>query len=204
MSHLCPLGGSLVLALGGEGSGMVCWQRVGWWGWGTALTLCLQEYQGTLERDGQSTLPVTGRAGDALDVLLENMGRLSFGANFSDFKVRGNSQTLHRPHPGTLSPAPWLILHYLPLPLHPPHGARIVQPLPWDPIPFPGQTPLPHFPSSTSGLAGEPLLGLQPAQQLAHLPPGHRHCHPAGLAPRCPATTKQQGQIGASLLHRHL
>ncbi|XP_068543707.1 beta-galactosidase-1-like protein isoform X3 [Anas acuta] len=45
-----------------------------------------KEYQGTLERDGQSTLPVTGRAGDALDVLLENMGRLSFGANFSDFK----------------------------------------------------------------------------------------------------------------------
>lgn len=29
MSHLCPLGGSLVLALGGEGSGMVCWQRDG-------------------------------------------------------------------------------------------------------------------------------------------------------------------------------
>lgn len=104
MDLLCPLGGSLVLALGEEGSGMVCWQHLGWWGWGTALPLCLQEYQGTLERDGQSTLPVTGRAGDALDVLLENMGRLSFGANFSDFKVRGNSQTPHRPHPGTLSP----------------------------------------------------------------------------------------------------
>ncbi|XP_068543710.1 beta-galactosidase-1-like protein isoform X6 [Anas acuta] len=29
------------------------------------------------------------------------------------------------------------------------------------------------------GLAGEPLLGLQPAQQLAHLPPGHRRCRPA-------------------------
>uniref|UniRef100_A0A8B9CQM8 Galactosidase beta 1 like n=1 Tax=Anser brachyrhynchus TaxID=132585 RepID=A0A8B9CQM8_9AVES len=52
-----------------------------------------KEYQGTLERDGQTTLRVTGRAGDALDVLVENMGRLSFGANFSDFKVRGNSQT---------------------------------------------------------------------------------------------------------------
>ncbi|KFU88494.1 Beta-galactosidase, partial [Chaetura pelagica] len=45
-----------------------------------------QEYQGTLERDGQTTLRVTGRAGDTLDVLLENMGRISFGANSSDFK----------------------------------------------------------------------------------------------------------------------
>ncbi|KAK0685320.1 BGAL galactosidase, partial [Pygoscelis papua] len=45
-----------------------------------------QEYRGTLERDGQTTLRVTGRAGDTLDVLLENMGRISFGANVSDFK----------------------------------------------------------------------------------------------------------------------
>ncbi|XP_074949332.1 beta-galactosidase-1-like protein isoform X1 [Phalacrocorax aristotelis] len=45
-----------------------------------------QEYRGTLERDGQTTLHVTGRAGDTLDVLLENMGRISFGANTSDFK----------------------------------------------------------------------------------------------------------------------
>ncbi|KAF1445209.1 Beta-galactosidase, partial [Spheniscus demersus] len=45
-----------------------------------------QEYQGTLERDGQTTLRVTGRAGDTLDVLLENMGRISFGANVGDFK----------------------------------------------------------------------------------------------------------------------
>ncbi|KFP03301.1 Beta-galactosidase, partial [Calypte anna] len=45
-----------------------------------------QEYQGTLERDGLTTLRVTGRAGDTLDVLLENMGRISFGANISDFK----------------------------------------------------------------------------------------------------------------------
>ncbi|NXV16438.1 BGAL galactosidase, partial [Cepphus grylle] len=45
-----------------------------------------QEYWGTLERDGQTTLRVTGRAGDTLDVLLENMGRMSFGANISDFK----------------------------------------------------------------------------------------------------------------------
>ncbi|XP_074766716.1 beta-galactosidase-1-like protein [Athene noctua] len=45
-----------------------------------------KEYQGTLERDGQRELHVTGRAGDTLDVLLENMGRISFGANISDFK----------------------------------------------------------------------------------------------------------------------
>lgn len=55
---------------------------------GAALTLWLQEYQGTLERDGQTELRVKGKAGDTLDVLLENMGRISFGANFSDFKVR--------------------------------------------------------------------------------------------------------------------
>ncbi|KAM9548420.1 beta-galactosidase-1-like protein isoform 1-T1 [Guaruba guarouba] len=45
-----------------------------------------KEYRGTLERDGQTTLRVMGRAGDTLDVLLENMGRISFGANISDFK----------------------------------------------------------------------------------------------------------------------
>ncbi|NXI43342.1 BGAL galactosidase, partial [Galbula dea] len=45
-----------------------------------------KEYLGTLERDRQTVLPVMGRAGDTLDVLLENMGRISFGANISDFK----------------------------------------------------------------------------------------------------------------------
>ncbi|NXA46701.1 BGAL galactosidase, partial [Nothocercus julius] len=45
-----------------------------------------KEYQGTLERDGQTALQVTGREGDTLDVLLENMGRINFGANVSDFK----------------------------------------------------------------------------------------------------------------------
>uniref|UniRef100_A0A8C0FGC3 Galactosidase beta 1 like n=1 Tax=Bubo bubo TaxID=30461 RepID=A0A8C0FGC3_BUBBB len=49
-------------------------------------TLWLQEYRGTLERDGRRELHVTGRAGDTLDVLLENMGRINFGANISDFK----------------------------------------------------------------------------------------------------------------------
>ncbi|XP_013815984.2 beta-galactosidase-1-like protein isoform X2 [Apteryx mantelli] len=45
-----------------------------------------KEYQGTLERDGQTALQVTGREGATLDVLLENMGRINFGANVSDFK----------------------------------------------------------------------------------------------------------------------
>ncbi|NWI69511.1 BGAL galactosidase, partial [Todus mexicanus] len=45
-----------------------------------------KEYQGMLERDGQTALRVTGRAWDTLDVLVENMGRISFGANVSDFK----------------------------------------------------------------------------------------------------------------------
>lgn len=30
---------------------------------------------------------LTGKVGAKLDVLLENMGRLSFGSNHSDFKV---------------------------------------------------------------------------------------------------------------------
>lgn len=34
-------------------------------------------------------LHVMGRTGDTLDILVENMGRISFGANTSDFKVRG-------------------------------------------------------------------------------------------------------------------
>ncbi|KAF4796901.1 Beta-galactosidase-1-like protein [Turdus rufiventris] len=57
-----------------------------------------KEYQGTLERDRQTTLHVTGRAGDTLDILLENMGRISFGANTSDFKgLLGNLSLNSRP-----------------------------------------------------------------------------------------------------------
>ncbi|NXA68158.1 BGAL galactosidase, partial [Mohoua ochrocephala] len=57
-----------------------------------------KEYQGTLERDGPTTLNVTGRAGDTLDVVLENMGRISFGANTSDFKgLLGNLSLNSRP-----------------------------------------------------------------------------------------------------------
>ncbi|NXH39115.1 BGAL galactosidase, partial [Dicaeum eximium] len=57
-----------------------------------------KEYQGTLERDGRTTLHVTGRAGDSLDILMENMGRISFGANTSDFKgLLGNLSLNSRP-----------------------------------------------------------------------------------------------------------
>ncbi|NWY33254.1 GLB1L protein, partial [Pheucticus melanocephalus] len=57
-----------------------------------------KEYQGTLERDRQTTLHVTGRAGDSLDILMENMGRISFGANTSDFKgLLGNLSLNSRP-----------------------------------------------------------------------------------------------------------
>uniref|UniRef100_H0Z681 Galactosidase beta 1 like n=1 Tax=Taeniopygia guttata TaxID=59729 RepID=H0Z681_TAEGU len=57
-----------------------------------------KEYQGTLERDGQTPLHITGRAGDTLDILVENMGRISFGANTSDFKgLLGNLSLNSRP-----------------------------------------------------------------------------------------------------------
>ncbi len=42
--------------------------------------------QGILERDKDEALFMTGQAGSTLDVLLENMGRISFGYNISDFK----------------------------------------------------------------------------------------------------------------------
>ncbi|XP_072788203.1 beta-galactosidase-1-like protein isoform X1 [Taeniopygia guttata] len=57
-----------------------------------------KEYQGTLERDGQTPLHIMGRAGDTLDILMENMGRISFGANTSDFKgLLGNLSLNSRP-----------------------------------------------------------------------------------------------------------
>ncbi|KAM9033695.1 beta-galactosidase-1-like protein isoform X2 [Sarcophilus harrisii] len=44
-------------------------------------------FQGTMERDKEeAALFLTGQAGSTLDVLMENMGRISYGANFSDFK----------------------------------------------------------------------------------------------------------------------
>ncbi|XP_032336177.1 beta-galactosidase-1-like protein isoform X4 [Camelus ferus] len=45
-----------------------------------------QVFQGVLERNMKRNLFLTGKMGAKLDVLLENMGRLSFGSNSSDFK----------------------------------------------------------------------------------------------------------------------
>ena len=43
--------------------------------------------KGVLERSLKQELYLTGTVGTRLDILLENMGRLSFGSNHSDFKV---------------------------------------------------------------------------------------------------------------------
>ncbi|KAK1336661.1 hypothetical protein QTO34_002695 [Cnephaeus nilssonii] len=73
-----------------------------------------QVFQGVLERNTKRKLFLTGKMGAKLDVLLENMGRLSFGSNYSDFKgqvwingfnlgrywtKRGPQQTLYVPRP---------------------------------------------------------------------------------------------------------
>ncbi|XP_034353762.1 beta-galactosidase-1-like protein [Arvicanthis niloticus] len=42
--------------------------------------------KGVLERSLKQELYLTGKVGTRLDILLENMGRLSFGSNHSDFK----------------------------------------------------------------------------------------------------------------------
>ncbi|XP_003507642.2 beta-galactosidase-1-like protein isoform X2 [Cricetulus griseus] len=43
-------------------------------------------FKGVLERNLKHELYLTGKVGAKLDILLENMGRLSFGSNHSDFK----------------------------------------------------------------------------------------------------------------------
>ncbi|XP_023578767.1 beta-galactosidase-1-like protein isoform X2 [Octodon degus] len=45
-----------------------------------------QVFQGILERNMKHKLFLMGKIGTQLDILLENMGRLSFGSNHSDFK----------------------------------------------------------------------------------------------------------------------
>ncbi|XP_078184733.1 beta-galactosidase-1-like protein isoform X2 [Callithrix jacchus] len=45
-----------------------------------------QVFQGVLERNMRDKLFLMGKLGSKLDILLENMGRLSFGSNSSDFK----------------------------------------------------------------------------------------------------------------------
>uniref|UniRef100_A0A3B1IU17 Galactosidase, beta 1-like n=1 Tax=Astyanax mexicanus TaxID=7994 RepID=A0A3B1IU17_ASTMX len=43
-------------------------------------------YQGVLERDVTLVMNVTGRQGDQLDILVENMGRVNFGNKINDYK----------------------------------------------------------------------------------------------------------------------
>ncbi|XP_048342941.1 beta-galactosidase-1-like protein isoform X1 [Sphaerodactylus townsendi] len=59
-----------------------------------AYILLNGQYKGTLERDKVSGVMVTGQAGDTLDLLVENMGRINFGANVSDFKGLIHNVTL--------------------------------------------------------------------------------------------------------------
>ncbi|XP_028920138.1 beta-galactosidase-1-like protein isoform X2 [Ornithorhynchus anatinus] len=51
-----------------------------------AYVLLQGAYRGVLERDGEGVLLLKGEEGAVLDLLVENMGRISFGANASDFK----------------------------------------------------------------------------------------------------------------------
>ncbi|KAM4626324.1 beta-galactosidase-like isoform 2-T2 [Discoglossus pictus] len=52
------------------------------------------KFQGVLERDHVKHLEVTGNAGQWLDLLVENMGRINFGADFNDFKGLVTNVTL--------------------------------------------------------------------------------------------------------------
>ncbi|KAJ6665565.1 hypothetical protein lerEdw1_003408 [Lerista edwardsae] len=59
-----------------------------------AYVLLNGEYIGTLERDKVYGINITGQAGSTLDVLVENMGHINFGANDSDFKGLVTNLTL--------------------------------------------------------------------------------------------------------------
>lgn len=50
-----------------------------------------QVFQGLLERDTVLVTNVTGRQGDTLDILVENMGRVNFGSKINDYKAREHS-----------------------------------------------------------------------------------------------------------------
>lgn len=47
-----------------------------------------QVYQGLLERDTTLAVNVTGRPGEQLDIVVENMGRVNFGSKINDYKAR--------------------------------------------------------------------------------------------------------------------
>ncbi|XP_015234044.1 PREDICTED: beta-galactosidase-1-like protein [Cyprinodon variegatus] len=44
------------------------------------------DFQGMLQRDTSLVMSVTGRRGDTLDILVENMGRVNFGSKINDYK----------------------------------------------------------------------------------------------------------------------
>ncbi|XP_017377186.1 beta-galactosidase isoform X3 [Cebus imitator] len=50
--------------------------------------------QGVLERNSVITLNITGKAGATLDLLVENMGRVNYGAHINDFKGLVSNLTL--------------------------------------------------------------------------------------------------------------
>lgn len=41
-----------------------------------------------MQRDTVLVTNVTGRQGDTLDILVENMGRVNFGSKINDYKAR--------------------------------------------------------------------------------------------------------------------
>lgn len=43
---------------------------------------------GILERNVKITINVTGNVGSQLDLLVENMGRINYGKDINDFKVK--------------------------------------------------------------------------------------------------------------------
>lgn len=53
-----------------------------------SVRLDVQVFQGLLERDNALVINTTGRRGDTVDILVENMGRVNFGSKINDHKVR--------------------------------------------------------------------------------------------------------------------
>uniref|UniRef100_A0A670JUS7 Galactosidase beta 1 like n=1 Tax=Podarcis muralis TaxID=64176 RepID=A0A670JUS7_PODMU len=61
-------------------------------------------WRGTLERDRVNGINISGQLGDTLDLVVESMGRINFGANDSDFKGLIHNITL-----GTSILSDWII-----------------------------------------------------------------------------------------------
>ena len=47
-----------------------------------------QVFQGMLERDTTLVIKISGKQGDTVDLLVENMGRVNFGSKINDHKAR--------------------------------------------------------------------------------------------------------------------